>query len=75
MTTFDVDGHKITAEIFGGSLYLRIEGCGTATEADGWPICIDWFHGEPTVYVWADIEQEGPTHTISLKGASEDESI
>ena len=36
------------------------------------PIYIDFYRGEVSVFVYADINQEDPTHIISLKGAREE---
>lgn len=67
-----LDGHKVTVEATGDAIFVRLEGYGTAVEDEGWPIRIDWFHGYPTVYLWADINQEDPTHVITLENALED---
>ena len=34
-------------------------------------VAIEIWHGELRLLVWADINQEDPTHTISLEGARE----
>lgn len=69
----ELDGHKVIVEATGDAIFLRLEGYGTAVENEGWPIRIDWFHGHPTVYIWADINQEDFTHEISLEQALEQE--
>lgn len=70
----ELDGHKVTVEATGDAIFLRLEGYGTAVESEGWPIRIDWFHGYPQVYLWADINQEDPTHVISLEQALEEDA-
>jgi hypothetical protein len=38
---------------------------------DGGPIYLERYDGVWKLHVWADINQEDPTHTIDLSGASE----
>lgn len=44
----------------------------TALDGDGFPIVIEFHEGKFRLLVWADINQEDPTHIISLEGARED---
>lgn len=74
LASMEIDGHKVEVQSVGDAVFLRLEGYGTAVENEGWPIRIDWFHGHPTVYLWADIKQEDPTHEISLEEALEVEA-
>lgn len=40
-------------------------------DGDGYPIFISHNNGKLLLYVWADINQEDPTHVIELDGALE----
>ena len=44
----------------------------TAMDGGGYPILVEFNQGEFKVMIWADINQEEPTHIISLEGARED---
>lgn len=44
----------------------------TAMDGGGYPILLEYHEGELRLMVWADINQEEPTHVISLEGARED---
>jgi len=50
---------------------IVIPGCGTQTQDNGAPVYIEIVDGEPVLYIWADINQEEPTHKISLQYALE----
>ncbi len=53
---------------------IKLTGYGDkySRDGDGEPIAIDWQEGEPVrLLVWADINQDDPTHTIDLTGALE----
>lgn len=56
-----------------GLLLLRPEGFGekTALDGHGHPIALELYEGKVRLFVWADINQEDPTHTIDLSGALE----
>lgn len=43
----------------------------TAEDGKGYPIVIEFHEGELVVRIWADINDEEPTHKISLEGARE----
>lgn len=61
---------KVKAEFDGvGRLLVSIEGYGD----EGRPVIIDLFNDKLQVVVWADINNEDPTHVIDLKGALESE--
>ena len=53
---------------------IKAEGYGDYTSADGlgMPIVLEHYEGELRLLVWSDINQEEPTHIISLEGARED---
>lgn len=54
-------------------LDLSFEGYGDFCSQDGSgsPIIIEYYQGELRIIVWANINQEDPTHVISLEGAKE----
>ncbi len=56
------------------SLALSFNGYGDATSQPGYgiPIVVEVYEGELRLLVWADINQENPTHIISLEGAREE---
>jgi hypothetical protein len=55
---------------------IRIDGYSDmCTYDEGCPILITFREGIPYVHIWADINQEDPTHIISLAGASETNRI
>jgi hypothetical protein len=76
MTIISAKGSQFELE-FGpdDSLLIHIRGCGTFGENRGAPILVktNWRNDKPILYVWADINQEDPTHEISLEGAMEDD--
>lgn len=53
------------------SLEIRPEGTGLKTHLEGAPILIERYKGHIRVVIWADINQEDPTHIVSLAGAYE----
>jgi hypothetical protein len=64
MNTSFTDG-RYRAEII-------VDGCGVKDIPGTQPIIwIEEFEGKLTMYVWADIEQGEPTHTINLSDAME----
>ena len=54
-------------------VYIRLEGTGDATSGvgAGYPVLVEVYNGQPCVRIWADINQEDPTHVIYLHGALE----
>jgi hypothetical protein len=52
---------------------IRIDGYGDAATMNGYgsPILIEHYNGELVIRLWADINQEDPTHAIDLEGAKE----
>jgi len=66
-----LDGSIIVAP---GAVMVKLIGYGTCVMEDGrgFPVCIELStKGSPKVMVWADINNEDPTHMIDLCGASE----
>jgi hypothetical protein len=63
---------------FGGRhepiVMIGAEGYGEKTAADGagFPVVVEFHEGKFRVLVWSDIDEEDPTHIISLEGARED---
>jgi len=60
-----------------GQLHIKASGYGDncSQDGEGYPIVIEVFDNELRVVVWSDINQEDPTHIISLEGAKEDKRI
>ena len=56
-----------------GAVLLRPEGTGDfcSADGDGCPVLVEWGDRGPRVIVWADINQEDPTHMIDLEEALE----
>lgn len=54
-------------------IYIRPHGTSDCFSAkdEGAPIMIEVSDGEPRILVWEDINQEDPTHKISLEKAKE----
>lgn len=50
---------------------LSIPGCGHKTQDNEPVIFIEFEDDKPVMYIWADINQEEPTHRISLEHALE----
>jgi hypothetical protein len=59
-------------ESSGIALYFPEYGTRTEEAGGGTPVFVEYRHGVPHVVVWAHINQEQPTHEISLAGASKD---
>ena len=57
-----------------GALLIHLDGYGDFCSADGQGtvVVVELANGCPRVLVWADINQEDPTHTITLEDARED---
>jgi hypothetical protein len=49
----------------GGTLWFHANGYGNE---DAPPVKIEWYEGQLWVLVWADINNDDPTHKISLSG-------
>ena len=61
----------------GGALLIHLDSYGDFCSADGQGTVavVELADGCPRVLVWADINQEDPTHTISLENAREDKRL
>lgn len=75
---------KVTIVPHPTGLDIDIEGYGNQGMEDGCgtPVYLDTFDGKPIVYVWADINEEEPTHklavhrlAVNLSGAKESERV
>lgn len=53
------------------ALEVFIKGMGTSTSEGDAPIFIENYEGKWILHVWADINQEDPTHSIDLSRAME----
>jgi len=66
---------KIEVEIEASSdgILIKPKGYGDFCTENGYetPVLIELCNGHPRVVVWSDINQEDPTHIISLKEAQE----
>ena len=78
-TLMDADhGHDATLSIrlagspHGVSLFAEDYGDKGTMPGHGTPVFIELYRGELRVIVWADINEEDPTHVIPLGGARED---
>ena len=54
---------------------VYIEGLGTTTEENGAVAYVEFYEGKYWLRVWADINQEDPTHSIDLSAAHENNRI
>ena len=80
---FELDDHseekappvrgRVEVQKHGQNLILRFEGFGDHNSEDGYgaPVLVENWEGKLRVVVWADINQEDPTHVIDLTGARE----
>ena len=65
----------VTTELYVGGLYVRADGYSDycSQDGEGEQVLIENRHGVPHVIIWADINDEDPTHIVSLAGAAESE--
>ncbi len=64
---------EVKVELSPKGITIYPKGYGDATSADsyGSPILVEYYGGELRVVLWSDINQEDPTHTVSLEKARE----
>jgi len=66
---------KIEVEIEASEdgILIKPKGYGDFCTDNGYgsPVLIELCNGHPRVVVWSDINQEDPTHIVSLEGAAE----
>jgi hypothetical protein len=73
----DVMDEKVTLDVEvkcdGNGITIRPIGYGEfcSTDGHGAPILIELQNGVPSVYIWADINQEDFTHKVTLENAAE----
>lgn len=67
----------IDIEIYDGHVIIHSIDYGenTAIEGQGRPIMIEYYEGELRVILWSDINQEEPTHIVSMEGAKESKRV
>ena len=66
----------ITTTLHDWGWYIRADGYGdycSRKDGHGQQVMIENRHGVPHVIIWADINEEDPTHIVSLAGAAESE--
>jgi hypothetical protein len=68
---------KAVGEQNGRNLLIGFKGYGDlpSTKDDGYPVLLEVCNGRLRLVVWADINQEDPTHEIDLEGARESARI
>lgn len=67
---------RISCKIKGtksGGADIHVEGYGQSSFLPGFeaPLYVELYQGKLMLYVWADINNEEPTHVIDLEGARE----
>lgn len=65
---------EISAEVIPDGIVIRHTGeLGTTSCYDGdyAPIVIEWYDGVPRIIIWADINDQDPTHVIDMSKALE----
>jgi hypothetical protein len=67
------DTLAVTVEANKNGIEIKPEGYGDLGTIDGYgcPVFLEWANGKLMLHVWADINQEDPTHSIDLTGAKE----
>lgn len=62
---------KVSVKSLGHALCIKIDGYSDCCSVDskGIPVCLDNYSGEIKLLVYSDINEEEPTHSISLSGA------
>ena len=77
--SIDEDDRGTDVNITNGpnGILVAVQGYGDMPSPDGQgqPILIEKYNGELRVVIWSDINQEDPTHIISLEGAREDKRL
>ena len=65
----------ITTTLHDWGWYIRADGYSDycSQDGEGEQVLIENRHGVPHVIIWADINDEDPTHIVSLAGAAESE--
>jgi hypothetical protein len=63
--------HSLEIDIYDDGIDIGFAGYSTACVPESAVVYIEMRNGIPFVLIWADINQEDPTHTISLENAKE----
>ncbi len=53
------------------SIEVFVDGMGTQCTPNDAPVYLECVDGKWELFVWSDINQEGPTHRIDMSGALE----
>lgn len=63
--------HDVTIALMDEAVLIRPPHCGTKGMDDdhGYPVMFEIYNNVPRLIVWADINQEDPTHIIDLSGS------
>lgn len=61
---------EISAKIISDGITIRHTGTG-CYDGDYAPIVIEWYDGVPRIIIWADINDQDPTHIIDMSKALE----
>lgn len=62
---------RVSGTKYGISIAMPGFGDKTSSDGEGAPIYLDFCDGKMQLLVWADINQEDPTHVIDMSGALE----
>lgn len=62
---------RLSGSPHGVSLFAEGYGDRTSAEGHGTPVFLELYRGELRLVIWADINDEEPTHIIPLGGARE----
>jgi hypothetical protein len=69
------DAVSVAVEKHNLGLGIKIEGYGCWDDDDAAPIFIERYDGVVRVLIWDNINQEDPSHIITLEGARHEERI
>lgn len=61
---------EISAKVISDGITIRHAGTG-CYDGDYAPIVIEWYDGVPRIIIWADINDQDPTHIIDMSKALE----
>jgi len=61
---------EITAKLSRDGIEIRHTGT-SCYDGDYAPIFIEWYDGVPRIVIWADINDQDPTHVIDMSKALE----
>jgi hypothetical protein len=61
---------EISAKVISDGIEIRYTGT-SCYDGDYAPIFIEWYDGVPRIIIWADINDQDPTHVIDMSKALE----